>query len=416
MNCEIIAVGTEILLGDILNTNAQYLSQEISALGINMFHQCVVGDNEERMFDTIKTAYERADVVIITGGLGPTDDDITKETVAKVLGVELVFHQESYDRLLEFFKHRFMSPTNKKQAYILDGSIVLKNNHGTAPGCLYEKNGKIVVILPGPPHEMKPMFEEFVKPHLMELTGQVIKSKFVRVFGVGESNAAYILKELIDNQTNPTIAPYAKMTESFFRVTAKADSEAEADKLIDETSKNIYDLLGDSIYGENDDTLQSVLVNLLKDNNLKISFAESCTAGLITSKIGEISGASEVLGESYVTYSNEAKNKLLGVNNEILEKFGAVSSQTAIEMAKGVKFQSGADIGVSVTGIAGPTGETAEKPLGLTYIGICYKDIIKSYKFIFKGNRNKNRELAACNALNIARLTILGKDVTNDLH
>lgn len=416
MNCEIIAVGTEILLGDILNTNAQYLSQEISALGINMFHQCVVGDNEKRMFDTIKTAYDRSDIIIITGGLGPTDDDITKETVAKVLDVELVFHQESYDRLVEFFKHRFMSPTNKKQAYVLDGATVLKNNHGTAPGCLYENNGKIVVILPGPPYEMQPMFEDFVKPHLMKLTGEVIKSKFVRVFGLGESNAAYMLKELIDNQSNPTIAPYAKKTESFFRITAKASNESEADKMLQSTSEEIYKILGDAVYGENEDSLQSVLVALLKENNLKISFAESCTAGLIASKIGEISGASNVLNESYVTYSNVAKHKLLGVDNIILEKFGAVSSETAMEMAKGVKDVSGADIGISVTGISGPTGGTETKPLGLTYIGVCYKDIIKAYKFIFKGDRNKNRELAACNALNIARITIMGKDVVNDLH
>ena len=416
MNCEIIAVGTEILLGDILNTNAQYLSQEISSLGINMFHQCVVGDNEERMIETIRTAYNRSDIIIVTGGLGPTDDDITKETVAKVLGIELEFHQESYDRLVEFFKNRYMSPTNKKQAYVLQNSIVLKNNHGTAPGCLYEKDGKIVVILPGPPYEMQPMFENSVKPYLMELTGGVIKSKFIHVFGIGESNAAYMLKELIDNQSNPTIAPYAKKTESFFRVTAKADSETEADILIEETSKKIYSLLGDAIYGENDDSLQSVLVALLKDNKLKISFAESCTAGLIASKVGEISGASDVFCESYVTYSNEAKNRLLGVSMTTLEKFGAVSSQTAVEMAKGVKDKSGADIGISVTGIAGPTGDTEDKPIGLTYIGISYKGLNKAYKFIFKGNRNKNRELAACNALNIARLTILGKDVINDLY
>jgi nicotinamide-nucleotide amidase len=263
---------------------------------------------------------------------------------------------------------------------------------------------------------MKPMFDDFVRPYLMELTGQTIKSKFIRLFGIGESNAAYILKDLIDNQDNPTIAPYAKKTESFFRVTAKAENEYEADSLIEETTRKIRDLLGDAVYGENDDTLQSVLVELLKVNNLKISFAESCTAGLIASKIGEISGASDVFCESHVTYSNEAKNKLLGVKFDTLEQFGAVSSQTAVEMAQGVRNKSGADIGISVTGIAGPTGETPDKPLGLTYIGVSYKDVTKAYKFIFKGDRNKNRELAACNALNIARLTILGKDVVNDLH
>jgi len=416
LNCEIIAVGTEILLGDILNTNAQYLSKEISDIGIDMFYQNVVGDNEERMIDIINTAYNRSDIVIVTGGLGPTDDDITKETVAKVLDVDLVFHKESYDRLLEFFKNRYMSPTNEKQAYILENSIVLKNDFGTAPGCLYEKDGKTIIILPGPPHEMKPMFENHVKPYLLSYTGGIIKSKFIHVFGIGESNAAYLLKDLIDNQSNPTIAPYAKMTESFFRVTAKAHTEDEADKLIDITSEKIRSLLGDAVYGENNDTLQSVLVDILKMNNLKISFAESCTAGLIASKIGEVSGASDVFCESYITYSNEAKNKLLGVKLHTLKQYGAVSTQTAMEMAEGVKKVSGADIGISVTGIAGPTGDTKDKPLGLTYIGVSYKGVVKSYKFIFKGDRNKNRELAANNALNIARLTILGKDVVNDLH
>lgn len=416
MNCEIIAVGTEILLGDILNTNAQYLSQELSLLGISIYHQSVVGDNEDRLSKTVETALSRADVIFLTGGLGPTEDDITKETVANVLGVNLIFHQESYDRIVEHFKHRYMSPTNKKQAYVLENGIVLQNNNGTAPGCLYDNGEKIVIILPGPPYEMRPMFEEAVKPYLMKKSGEIIKSKFVRVFGVGESNAEYMLKDIIDSQTNPTIAPYAGKTESCFRVTAKADSSEKAELLISDTVDKINSRLGSAVYGEDNDTLQSVLVKLLQNNNLKISFAESCTAGLIASKIGEVSGASEVFNESYVTYSNDAKHRLLGVRIETLNNFGAVSSQTAIEMADGVKKVSGADIGISVTGISGPTGDSEEKPLGLTYIGVSYKNTTKAYKFIFKGNRNKNRELAACNALNIARLTIQGKDVENDLH
>ncbi len=416
MNCEIIAVGTEILLGDILNTNAQYLSQELSALGISIYHQCVVGDNEDRLKDAIKLAFNRADIIILTGGLGPTEDDITKESVAETLGVKLIFHQESYDKIVEHFKNRYMSPTNKKQAYVLDGGLVLQNNNGTAPGCLYDNGEKIVVVLPGPPYEMGPMFEESVKPYLMKKCGGIIKSKFVRVFGIGESNAEYMLKDIIDTQTNPTIAPYAKKTEACFRVTAKADSTEQADELICETVSKIRSKLGSAVYGEDEDSLQSVIVDLLKKNNLKISIAESCTAGLIASKIGEVSGASEVFCESYVTYSNETKHKNLDVSEKTLNDFGAVSSQTAIEMANGVKKVSGADIGLSVTGISGPTGGTDEKPLGLTYIGVSYNDVSRAYKFIFKGDRNKNRELAACNALNIARLTILGKDVENDLH
>ncbi|MBQ2897489.1 MAG: competence/damage-inducible protein A [Clostridia bacterium] len=416
MNCEIIAVGTEILLGDILNTNAQYLSRELSALGVSVFHQCVVGDNEQRLIEAIKTSYNRSDMIILTGGLGPTEDDITKETVAKALSINLVYHKESYERIVEYFKNRYMSPTNEKQAYVLENSTVLQNNNGTAPGCLYEQNGKTVVILPGPPFEMQPMFEDYVKPFIMKKNGGIIKSKFIRVFGIGESNAEYLLKDIIQNQTNPTVAPYAKKTESTFRITAKANNENEADSLITDMSEKIYNILGDAVYGEDDDTLQSVLVKLLQENSLKISFAESCTAGLIASKIGEISGASDVFCESYITYSNEAKHRLVDVDERIIAEYGAVSSQTAIAMANGVRSASCSDIGISVTGISGPTGGSKEKPVGLTYIGVSYMDISRAYKFVFKGDRNKNRELAAYNALNIARLTILGKDVYNDLH
>lgn len=310
-----------------------------------------------------------------------------------------------------------MSPSNEKQAFVIENSVILKNNHGTAPGCLYESNdNKVVVILPGPPFEMQPMFEEYVKPYITNKTGGVIKSKFLRVFGVGESNAEYLIKDIIQNQTNPTVAPYAKKSESIFRITAKAHSENEADDMILNIASKIRNVLGSSVYGEDDNSLQSVVVDLLKNKNLKIAFAESCTAGLVASKIGEISGASDVFNESYVTYSNDAKKRLLGVSDQTLDKFGAVSSQTAIEMADGVKKASGADIGISVTGISGPTGSTDEKPIGLTYIGVSYNNVLKAYKFVFKGDRNKNRELAACNALNIARLTILGKDVENDLH
>lgn len=416
MNCEIIAVGTEILLGDILNTNAQYLSKELSSLGVNMYYQCVVGDNEQRLYDAIKASYERSDMVILTGGLGPTEDDITKETVAKTLGVNLVFHEDSYNKIVEFFKRRYMSPTNKKQAYVLENSIVLENKNGTAPGCLLEKDGKIVVILPGPPYEMQPMFENCVKPYIARMSDEIIKSKFIRVFGIGESNAAYLIKDIIEKQTNPTVAPYAKQSESLFRITAKAASENEANKLICKMADIITKRLGNAVYGEDDDSLQSVLVDLLKEKGLKISFAESCTAGLISSKIGEVSGASDVLCESYVTYSNDAKHKLLGVSSQTLDKYGAVSMETALEMAEGARKAALADIGISVTGISGPSGGTNEKPVGLTYIGVSYKNTNNAYKYIFNGDRNKNRELAACNALNIARLTILGKDVENDLH
>lgn len=413
MVCEIIAVGTEILLGDIVNTNAQYLSQELSQMGIDVYYQDVVGDNEQRLSQMIRTALDRSDIVILTGGLGPTEDDITKETAAKVLGVELKFDQASYDRMREYFQNRPMSENNKKQAYVPVGSVVLRNDHGTAPGCILDTGEKIVMVLPGPPFEMKPMFERYGKPYLKKKTNLVIKSKFLKVFGVGESNAAQMLKDLIEKQTNPTIAPYAKMTEALFRITAKAGTEEEADALIAPCEQEIRARLGDSVYGVDDDTIESVTVGMLLKRNLKVAVAESCTAGLTASKIASVAGASAVLDESYVTYANAAKEKLLGVSGETLEKFGAVSEETAREMAEGVQRVSGADIGLSITGIAGPDGGSPQKPVGLVWIGIAYRGTTEAFCFHFSADRNRNRELAACNALNIIRKTLIKGEKKN---
>ena len=410
MTCEIVAVGTEILLGDILNTDAQFLSQELSDLGISVYYQSVVGDNHDRLLECAKKAIERSDMVIFSGGLGPTTDDITKETVAEALGLEMELHQESLDRMKEFFKYREMSENNMKQAIMPVGTYVLKNLNGTAPGFIYDKDGKIVVVLPGPPRELTMMFKTYVRPYLEQKSNCIIKSKFFHIFGVGESTAAQRINKLIENQTNPTIAPYAKDTESLFRVTARGKDEEEALELIEATEVKLREEFGDDLYGTDDETLEKVTVDLLIKNNLKITVAESCTSGLIASKIGSIPGASAILEESFVTYANSAKIRLVGVSEDTLRKYGAVSSQTAEEMAEGARIAAKADIGVSATGIAGPDGGTDEKPVGLVYIGLSDKNKTVSYKLNLSYMRNKNREMTACHALNFVRKMILNKE------
>ena len=410
MKCEIVNVGTELLLGDILNTNAQFLAQEISALGFDMYYQSIVGDNHDRLLSQIKESLSRSDILIVTGGLGPTEDDITKETVAEAINKNLVFDEASYSKMVEYFKNRKMAPSNKKQAYIPEGATILENDFGTAPGFLSEYNNKLIAVLPGPPRELIPMFNNKLKPHLEKMCDSIITSKFVKVFGVGESQAEFELKELIDAQSNPTIAPYAKTNEMAFRVTAKGKSEAENLKMIDNVIQKMYYVLGDAIYGFDNNTLEEIVVKELKEKNYTISFAESCTCGLLASKIGNVSGASDIFNESYVTYANSAKNKLLGVAEDTLEKFGAVSEETATEMSVGLKNKTGADIAVSVTGIAGPTGGTPEKPVGLVYIGITFKNKTKVYKLNLKGERQKIREAVCMHALNYVRLTIKEKD------
>ncbi len=412
MKCEIINVGTELLLGDILNTNAQFLANEISALGFDMYYQTIVGDNEERLLNQIKSSIKRSDIIIITGGLGPTDDDITKETVAKAINKQLIFDEVSFKKIAEYFKHRKMAPSNKKQAYIPEDGVILENDYGTAPGFISEVDNKVITVLPGPPRELIPMFNNKLKPYLMNLQNSVITSKFVRVFGVGESQAEYELKSLIENQTNPTIAPYAKTNEMAFRITAKGKNTEENYKLIDRVVQKMYDVLGDAIYGYDDDSLEQVLVGELINKNYTISFAESCTCGLLASKIGNVSGASAIFNESFVTYANSAKINLLGVKEDTLEKYGAVSEQTAKEMSLGLYNRTGSDIAVSVTGIAGPDGGSDEKPVGLVYIGVTFKNKTKVYKLNLKGERQKVRESACKYALNYVRLTI--KEKNND--
>lgn len=409
MRAEIIAVGTEILLGDIVNTNAQYLSRRLADLGISVFRQTVVGDNSARLKQAYTEAFERSDMVIATGGLGPTKDDLTKEAAAEFFKKMLVLHDESLKRIKEYFakSNRTVNEGNKKQAYMPEGAVILQNNNGTAPGCIIEENGKILIILPGPPKEMSLMFEESVVPYIKKFSDNVLFSKVLRVIGIGEGHMAEKIDDIIDKQTNPTIAPYAKDGEAILRITAKAPDEEKALELIKPVEKLIRKRLGDFVYGEDNDSLELVLSRLLIKNNITLSTAESCTGGMIASKLINCPGISSVFMEGAVTYSNDAKMRRLNVKAETLEKYGAVSAETAEEMVRGIAEAAGTDAALSVTGIAGPDGGTPEKPVGLVYVGLYYKGITKVKKLNLSGTREKIRIRTTMEALDFLRREII---------
>ena len=411
MVVELICVGTELLLGNIVNTNAAYLSEKCALLGLSMYHQSVVGDNAERLKESLETALNRSDVVILSGGLGPTQDDLTKETAAEVIGIPLKEDPHSRERIEEYFKnsqYKVITDNNWKQALVPEGAIVLDNENGTAPGIIMEKNGKSVILLPGPPGELIPMFEGKVYDYLNKLQPEIIYSTMVRICGLGESFVENEIRDLIDNQTNPTIATYAKIGQVDLRVTAKAASEKEAAKLAKPMLKELVKRFGDHIYTMDEHkSLEEVIVHFLKERSLTLTTAESCTGGMIAARITDVPGASEVFKQGLVTYSNRAKRKLLDVKKTTLKEYGAVSEKTAKEMAKNGAFITGSDACVSVTGTAGPTGGTEEKPVGLVYIGCCYNNKTVVKEFHFKGERQKIREQATANALILLRECIL---------
>ena len=412
MKAEIITVGTEILLGDILNTNCRYLSRELAAMGIEMYYQITVGDNEERLLKTLEESLNRSDIVICTGGLGPTEDDITKEVCAKYFGYKLELHKPSLDAMIERFKHMNRVPTknNEKQAYFPKEAYILKNDNGTAPGCIMEKEGKMIVVLPGPPKEMESMFENYVKPYLSKLTDDVIESEVLRIIGVGESKAENDILDIIDSQTNPTIATYAKGYECTLRITAKAKSVEEAKELIKPMSDEMKRRFGQSLYATGETSIEEVVAKMLVENNLKIAVAESCTGGMISASLINYPGISSVFMEGCVTYSNEAKMKSLGVKKETLDVYGAVSDKCAKEMASGVAARYNTNVGIATTGIAGPDGGTDEKPVGLVYFGIYINGKVISKKYVFNGDRQGIRERATRTILNDLRLELLNME------
>lgn len=410
MKAEILAVGTEILLGDIINTNAQFISKELASLGIDVYRQEVIGDNEDRLLEAIEEIFYRSDILICTGGLGPTEDDLTKETICKYFNADLELHEESLEELKNYYKRldRPMTESNLKQVYFPKESKVLSNPNGTAPGMILEKNDKVAVILPGPPREMKPMFLNYVKAYLKDKGNGVIISEVLRVLGVGESTAANMIKDFINNGVNPTVAPYAKEDDVIFRITARGKSEEDGRKLIAPVKEEMKKVFNLDCYGEGEElTIEEVLGKLLVDRKLTISTAESCTGGMIASRLINYPGISEVFLEGAVTYSNEAKERTLNVKKKTLDTYGAVSEETAKEMAIGISKRTGSDISVVTTGIAGPGGGSEEKPVGLVYIGLYYKGKVKAFKYIFNGNRHNVRTKATVTALDLVRREIL---------
>ncbi len=410
MTVEIVCVGTELLLGNIVNTNGAFLAEGCAALGLESYYQTVVGDNEGRLEGVLKTAMERSDIVILSGGLGPTEDDLTKEVAARVCGRKLVLHEPSRAAIEKFFAERGTAPTenNWKQAMIPADAIVLGNPNGTAPGVIIEADQARVILLPGPPNELCPMFENSVVPYLSRLTTQVICSQTVKVCGVGESRAETMLKDLIDAQTNPTIATYAKTGEVHIRVTAGAEDKKAAMKLIKPVVKELKSRFGNDIYTtEEEVTLEKAVADLLLANNLTVTCAESCTGGLLSARLVNVPGISDVYKSGIVTYSNKAKRRFLNVKKTTLQKYGAVSRQTAEEMSKGAAAFAKADVAAAVTGIAGPDGGTEEKPVGLVFIACCVKGKTTVEKYRFSGSRSKVRESAAAAALALMRRCIL---------
>lgn len=415
MNAEIISVGTEIILGDILNTHSQYLSQELASLGINVFYQTAVGDNDIRFKNILNTALNRSDLIILTGGLGPTTDDITKEVTCELLGIDCYLDENALNKMKAYYENsgRVMNENNIKQAMAPKNSIVLQNENGTAPGIIIEKDGKIVVLLPGPPRELRPMFEDKVKPYLSKKTNETIVSKNVRVFGIGESDLEPMINDLV-KQTNPTVALYAKDGEVLIRVTSKAIDKEIATTLINQTIEKLYEKLQNNIYAIDKDSMQQVLVEKLIENNKTIATAESCTGGMLSSKLTQISGVSQVFHMGIVCYENSVKTNLLGVDKEVLNNYGAVSNEVATQMASMLYKKSKADFCVGITGIAGPNGGSVEKPVGTVCIAVHYNDKVWCKKYSFARNKNEReyiRNLACLNAMNMVRLTLTDKEI-----
>ena len=409
MVAEILAVGTELLMGQIVNTNAQYLTKRLNDVGVNVYYHSVVGDNPIRLKECLRLALSRSDVVITTGGLGPTKDDITKETVAEIMGMKLVRHEETFRNIRCFFErvNRKMMNNNTKQADIPEGCIIIQNNNGTAPGCLIEKDGKTIIMLPGPPKEMIPMFEETIYPYFEKKTGQIIGSRMLKVFGIGESEMEMKILDLIEAQSNPTIAPYVNMGEVVIRVTARGKNYYEAMEMINPVIERIKERLGSDLYAYNGETLEETVVQLLIGKGISISTAESCTGGMLASKLVNVPGVSNVFANGFITYSNQSKVDVLGVDPDVIKTYGTVSKETAIEMVKGLVKNTATRAGISITGIAGPDGGTPEKPVGSVYVAVMLDGEIDTMALKLNGDRERVRHMACLNAMNMLRKKIL---------
>ena len=411
MIAELVFVGTEILLGNIVNTNGAFLAEKCAELGLSCYYQTVVGDNEERMKETLKQAISRSDIVIVCGGLGPTPDDLTKEVAAQVMGMELQEDLHTKERIEEYFRNsqwKEIPDSNWKQALVPKGALVLDNSNGTAPGLVLEEKKKSMILLPGPPNEMIPLFMEQVIPYLGKKQPEVIYSKMVKLAGIGESQVAERIQDLIEKQTNPTLATYAKTGEVHLRITAKAKNKKAAKKLLKPIVKELKARFGNAIYTTKENiTLEDAVVKLLRKRKWKVTTAESCTGGLLAGRLINAAGASKVIQQGYITYSNKAKRNLLGVEKITLEQYTAVSDQVVYEMAEGGAKAANADVCIAITGLAGPDGGSEAIPVGTVYIGCCLHGAVKVEQYQFKGNRQKIRDYAVVRALNLLRLCIL---------
>lgn len=404
MKATILSVGTELLFGQITNTNTVFLSQQLNLLGFDVMYHYTVGDNPQRLEEIIHMAFKDCDLVLTTGGLGPTQDDLTKEIACRVMEDQLVLHEPTMERLYSFFEkqNRQMTENNKKQAYMPSRAVVFKNNQGTAPGFALEKDGKYIICMPGPPKEMTCMFQERVLPYLEEKSEGTIYYRMLRIFGIGESALETKLLPLINEQTDPTLATYAKEGECCLRIASKHQTKEEAKHAVDQVISQVQELIGPYIYSLDDEELVAVTAKKLLEKNLSISSAESCTGGMFAAALTGVSGISKIFDRSLVTYSNEAKMQELEVREETLKTCGAVSEETAREMAEGLYRASGSDICISVTGIAGPEGGSAEKPVGLVYIGAVYQEKTYCKKIQMRNvSRNWNRNYAVLSMLDL---------------
>lgn len=404
MKSIILSIGTELLLGQILNTNEKFISERLKELGIDVLYRVTVGDNPDRLEEVVKLAVEKADLVVISGGLGPTEDDLTKETVAKAMDKKLVLNKNCLHKIKGFFRNMDMdmSENNIKQAYIPESAIVMENDEGTAPGFIIEDNNKIIAVMPGPPREMERMFKDSLIPFLSNKNSEKIYYRNLRLIGIGESDLETRLLDLISNQTDPTIATYAKEGECSVRITSKKENLDEAKKSVDSILPYVNERVGEFIFSYDDKELIEVVADKLKAEKLTISTAESCTGGLLASTFTDVPGISEVYEGGFVTYSNQAKIREIGVSEKTLKEYGAVSEQVAYQMAEGVRRVAETDIGISITGIAGPDGGSADKPVGLAYVGIAAKHETKVFKILIKpSNRTYNKRIFMLRMLRI---------------
>lgn len=409
---ELIAIGTELLLGNIANTDAQMISEGLSELGINVFYHTVVGDNPDRVRQAVDIARTRADIIITTGGLGPTCDDLTKVALAEAFGKGLFFHEPSAQRIRDRFiqMERPMTENNLQQAMLPEGCTVLENDWGTAPGVAFEADGIHVLMLPGPPRECEMMFRHRAVPYLKQLSDGVIASRTVKTFGIGESSVEDQLRDLMNALHNPTLAPYAKPTGTELRITAHAQTEEEAFALIAPVEEQVKAILGDYVIGVDVNSVQEVCFQLLREKGLTLGTAESCTGGLIAKLITDLPGSSQVFNGGIVSYTNGVKAGALGVSQELLDQYGAVSAQVAEAMARGAKAVLGCDLAVSATGVAGPDSDDRGNPVGLVYLGLAYGDqcIVQEFH-AGRGDRDRVRRMAAGTALDMVRRHLTGK-------